>query len=46
MLVVETFTAENIKLKVYTTIGWGKLMNLLFSNYIYLIQGLSYDLET
>ncbi|KAI5635112.1 7 transmembrane receptor (Secretin family) domain-containing protein [Phthorimaea operculella] len=23
MLVVETFTAENIKLKVYTTIGWG-----------------------
>lgn len=25
MLVVETFTAENIKLKVYTTIGWGEL---------------------
>lgn len=24
MLVVETFTAENIKLKVYTTVGWGK----------------------
>lgn len=23
MLVVETFTAENIKLKVYATIGWG-----------------------
>ncbi|XP_047516637.1 diuretic hormone receptor isoform X1 [Pieris napi] len=23
MLVVETFTAENIKLKVYTSIGWG-----------------------
>lgn len=23
MLVVETFTAENIKLNVYTTIGWG-----------------------
>ncbi|KOB67231.1 Diuretic hormone receptor, partial [Operophtera brumata] len=23
MLVVETFTAENIKLQVYTTIGWG-----------------------
>lgn len=24
MLVVETFSAENIKLKVYATIGWGK----------------------
>jgi corticotropin releasing hormone receptor 1 len=24
MLVVETFTGENIKLRVYVIIGWGK----------------------
>jgi corticotropin releasing hormone receptor 1 len=24
MLVVETFTGENIKLRVYVVIGWGK----------------------
>ena len=26
MLVVKTFTAENIKLRTYVFIGWGKLM--------------------
>jgi corticotropin releasing hormone receptor 1 len=25
MLVVETFTGENIKLRVYVIIGWGKV---------------------
>lgn len=33
MLVVETFTAENIKLKVYATIGWGKLNLPIYFKY-------------
>lgn len=32
MLVVETFTGENIKLRVYATIGWGELHKFDFRN--------------
>lgn len=31
ILVVETFTRENIKLRVYMFIGWGKCLFLMFS---------------
>jgi hypothetical protein len=38
MLVVETFTGENIKLRVYVIIGWGKAtfnsLIILFFNFV------------
>jgi len=37
MLVVETFTGENIKLRVYVIIGWGKatfISLIIFFNFV------------
>ncbi len=35
MLVVKTFVSENIKLRVYACIGWGKLSSLSINFFYY-----------
>jgi hypothetical protein len=46
MLVVETFTGENIKLRVYVIIGWGKAMFNFFYNFVYFLNSIKEEKES